>query len=374
MTSYPHFLVAISAVLFATVAPAQNKDSRAILIGQTFVETGPLASLSSEPLIGIRAMLNEVNTRGGIKGRPLELRQLDDAYDTAKAEENVKKFADAGAIAVLMPIGTSSAVGAIKAANQLKIPLIGAYTGAAPVVKFSEYSYPVRVSFDEEYRRIIDHLFTVGTTRIAFAHNDNPGARSAMEATKGFIEQRGQKMLTSVALKQDGSDAEDKAKALAKVDAQVIVLSATNPVVAKLIKAYRANSGAAQFYSFSFLNGKTLFKNIDVEASGTVISQVVPLPTNANIAIVAKYQAAMKKINQVDFSYGSLEGYIAAHILVMALERAGPNPGSASVKKALDNFQTIDIGGLELKYTPQAHHGLSFSELVILAKDGRYIR
>ncbi len=365
-----------SVVLFLLlcVSMAAQSQTKPIVIGQTYVKTGPLQSLSIEPLIGIKAMLNAVNAGGGVNGRPVELRQLDDAYDVAKASENVKTLVNEGAVGILMPIGTSSSVGALKAANELKVPMVGPYTGAGPVVKFSEYGFPVRISFDEEYSRIVNHLFTIGITRIAFAHNDNPGAKSAMESTARFISERGDKMVGSVAIKNDGSDADARAAELVKFQPKAVVLSATNDVTAKFITAYRAAGGETAFYSFSFLNGQKLHQDIQKAAAGVVVSQVVPYPWNAATPIIAEYQAAMKKMGAVDFSYGSLEGYVAAKVMVEGLKRAGANPTADSLHKGLESFKSLDLGGLAVSYRPGEHRGLTFSELSMLKSDGRYLR
>lgn len=371
MTSALRILASALALLAAVPAQA---DTKPILIGQTYVLSGPLASLGTEPLVGIRAMLKAVNAAGGVNGRLVELKQMDDAYDAARAADNVKKLEAEGAVAILMPIGTTSSIGALKAANELKIPLIAPYTGAGPVVKFSEYGFPVRISFDEEYGRIVNHLFTVGITRIAFAHNDNPGARSAMESTRKFIEERGSKMVGSAAIQNDGSDAEAKALELAKLKPTAIVLSATNAVSAKFIKAYRAAGAEARFYSFSFLNGQQLQKDIGADAVGVVVSQVVPYPWNPAMPILAEYQAAMKKLGATELSYGSLEGYVSTKVLIEGLKRAGANPSSESLKKSLESFKSLDLGGIFVRYGPTDHQGMTFSELSMLRKDGGYVR
>jgi ABC-type branched-subunit amino acid transport system substrate-binding protein len=369
-----HLLASALAALVLTLSPVAQAQTKPIVIGQTYVKTGPLASLSTEPLVGIRALFTTLNAGGGINGRPVELRQLDDAYDPAKGGENVKAFVNEGAVGILMPIGTSSSVGALKAANELKIPVVGPYTGAGPVVKFSEYGFPVRISFDEEYSRIVNHLFTIGISRIAFAHNDNPGARSAMESTQKFIAERGDKMVGSVAVKNDGSDAAERAAELARLKPKAVVLSATNDVAAKFITAYRAAGGETAFYSFSFLNGQKLFQDIRKDAAGVVISQVVPYPWNSAMPVIAEYQAAMKKIGATEFSYASLEGYVTAKVLVEGLKRAGPNPTAESLQKGLESFKTLDLGGIAVSYRPGEHRGLTFSELSMLKADGRYLR
>ena len=369
-----HLLASALAAFVVGLSPAAQAQTKPLLIGQTYVQTGPLASLSPEPLMGVRAMLNALNANGGINGRPVELRQLDDAYDPAKGAENVKTFVKEGAVGILMPIGTSSSVGALKAANELKIPVVGPYTGAGPVTKFSEYNFPVRISFDEEYSRIVNHLFTIGLSRIAFAHNDNPGARSALESTQKFIADRGEKMAGSVAIKNDGSDAAERAVELAKLKPKAVVLAVTNDVAAKFITAYRAAGGETAFYSFSFLNGQKLFQDIKKDAAGVVISQVVPYPWNSAMPVIAEYQAAMKKIGATEFSYASLEGYVAAKVMVEGLKRAGSNPTPDSLQKGLESFRTLDIGGIAVSYRPGEHRGLTFSELSMLKADGRYLR
>lgn len=374
MNAFARRLVPALLAIACSAAFSQPDGSSRIVVGQTYIKTGPLAGLSSEPLVGIRAMFEATNATGGIKGRLLELRQEDDGNDAGKAAANVTKFAQDGAVAILMPIGTTSSMGALKAANALKIPMVAPYTGAAPVVKFTEYGFPVRISFDEEYGRIVNHLFTVGLIRIGFAHNDNPGARSAMEATKRFIEERGHKMAGSVAIAQDGADAEKRAQELAVFRPNAIVLSATNTVAAKFIQAYRAAGAEARFYSFSFLNGQALHKSLGADAAGVVVSQVVPYPWNSTLPVVAEYQAAMKKIGQKDYSYGSLEGYLNAKVLVEALRRAGPNPGPEAVKRALEGMHSHDLGGVHIKYSPSEHTGLTFSELSMIRSDGGYLR
>jgi branched-chain amino acid transport system substrate-binding protein len=364
----------IVGALLLTISSTVYAQSKPILIGQTYVQSGPLAVLAAEPMIGIRALITEVNAGGGINGRLLEIKQLDDAFDTVRASDNVKQLVSEGAVAILMPIGTTSALGALKMANELKVPLVGPYTGASSVTKFSEYGFPVRISYDEEYARIVNHLFTLGIKKIAFAHNDNPGARSAMESAKKFIEQRGEKMVGSVALQNDASDAEAKAIELARLKPTAVIFGGTNPVIAKFMQAYRATGASTQFYAWSVLNGKLLHKAIGPDAAGTVVSQVMPYPWNSTMPLAKQYQAAMQKIGVKDLSYASLEGYVNAKVLVDGIKNAGFNPTAAAIKKSLETFKAHNLGGILVSYSPTEHTGLTFSELTMVRGDGNYAK
>jgi branched-chain amino acid transport system substrate-binding protein len=363
--------LALAALSPASFSAGPNDP---LVIGQTYVGSGPLAGLSTEPVLGIRAMFDSVNANGGVLGRRIEIRHADDGFDGERAAENVRKFAQSGVLAVIMPIGHSSSVGALKAANENKIPLVAPYSGAAAVVKFSEYGFPLRIGYEEEYERIVAHLFTLGINRIVFAYADTPGARAAMEVTRRSIELRGHKLLGSVVVKQDGSDALDKARELSVLKAQTVVLSLANSVAAPFIQGYRASGGAASFYSFSFLDGPSLYKAIGTDAADVVVSQVVPYPWGKSLPLIADYRNAMQKAGAKNLSYGSLEGYIAAKTLVEALKRAGPNPTPTTVKRALESFGSLDLGGLQIRYGPGEHAGLMYSELTLIRRDGGYAR
>jgi branched-chain amino acid transport system substrate-binding protein len=61
-------------------------------------------------------------------------------------------------------------------------------------------------------------------------------------------------------------------------------------------------------------------------------------------------------------------------VLVIALRRAGPNPTRVKVQQALDGMSKVDIGGLEISYSPTDHTGLDFVDLSIIGADGKFRR
>lgn len=344
------------------------------MIGQTMIATGPLAPLSQQPLLGIRAAFEAVNAKGGLFERKLELRQADDGYDAERAAANIRRFAEQGAVAILMPIGTTSSIGALKAANELKLPLLAPYSGARPVVRHSPYGFSLRISFEDEYRRLLDHMLPLGTQRIAFVYNDNPGARGAMESTRDLLGQRGIRMLGSAAVRQDAADAEIRAAEIARLQPQAVIFSCTTEVVGRFIAGYRAAGGYSSFYSFSFLNGSVPLKDIGESANGIVISQVVPFPWNNSLPLVREYQRAMRNAGNLELSYASLEGYIAARVLIEALRRTDARQVQPdNIRNALEGMSRLDLGGLVVNFGKNLHVGSEFSEISLLRKDGRYL-
>ncbi|KAB2967678.1 ABC transporter substrate-binding protein [Zoogloea sp.] len=370
------FLGAASLLLATPFRRLQAGDPHPpILIGQTVVESGPLASLSRQPLQGIRALVESVNAQGGIHERKLEILRADDAYDADKAAANVRRFADKGALAILMPIGTTPSVGALKAANELRIPLVGPYSGARPVARFSPYGFSLRISFEDEYRRLIEHMLPLGVNRIAFVHNDNPGARGAMEASRDILAQKGVSLLGSAAIRQDGGDAAERAAEIARLTPDAVLMCVTTEVASRFISSYKAAGGSSSFYSFSFLNGSVPLRDIGEGANGVVISQVVPFPWNTALPIVRDYQQAMRSAGIDELSHASLEGYIAARVLVEGLRRTPAKQLQPdSLKATLESMNRVDLGGFTLRFSKTLHAGSDFSELNLLRRDGRFVK
>lgn len=108
------------AALALVAACLQAHAAEPLRIGQTAILSGPLRGLGQEVTARLQAHVREVNARGGIGGRQIELVQLDDGFREEQAERNVARMAGEGVVALVMPIGTPPTLGAAwNAANPL---------------------------------------------------------------------------------------------------------------------------------------------------------------------------------------------------------------------------------------------------------------
>jgi ABC-type branched-subunit amino acid transport system substrate-binding protein len=72
-------------------------------------------------------------------------------------------------------------------------------------------------------------------------------------------------------------------------------------------------------------------------------------------------------------SYGSMEGYVTARVMVEALRRAGKNLTRASLIAALENMNDVDLDGFNLNFSPGNHNGTAFVDLTIVGRAGRFL-
>ncbi len=72
-----------------------------------------------------------------------------------------------------------------------------------------------------------------------------------------------------------------------------------------------------------------------------------------------------------------MEGYAAAKTLVLALKRAAKDKDGitrASFKRTLESFGEVDLGGIDLTYSPTDHTGLEYVDRSFIGADGTFRR
>ncbi|HXZ54374.1 MAG TPA: ABC transporter substrate-binding protein, partial [Burkholderiales bacterium] len=71
-------MAGFSALVFGQ---APGVTPKTILLGQSAAFTGPAAQLGIQLNIGTKAYFDHINAQGGIFGRKIELKTLDDRYE-----------------------------------------------------------------------------------------------------------------------------------------------------------------------------------------------------------------------------------------------------------------------------------------------------
>src|SRR5205814_2687723 len=119
---------------------AAARDDR-VVIGQTAPLSGPVADAFKGVLAGEKMAFEQINRKGGVNGRQVDLVLLDDGYDTRRTVENVKTLIERDNVVALTGLGSTAGVGAtLPSLLEKKVPLIGVYTGA-PILRTRHHPY-----------------------------------------------------------------------------------------------------------------------------------------------------------------------------------------------------------------------------------------
>ena len=121
--------VLVAAVVSASAEEGVSVDK--VVFGQAAALEGPASALGLGMKMGLEAAFAEVNKAGGVKGRKLELKSLDDGYEPTKSIEAIKKLLEEDRVfAIAGAVGTPTSVATQPIATAAGTPFIGAFTGA----------------------------------------------------------------------------------------------------------------------------------------------------------------------------------------------------------------------------------------------------
>ena len=121
-------LAAAALCLWALAAP---QLAHAWLIGQTSDFSGPTAPGVKENTAGALLYFKAVNARGGVHGRPVELRAMDDHFDPEQTRSTAAQLiADPAVLALFMIRGTPNVEAVLPLLAEHKIALVAPSTGA----------------------------------------------------------------------------------------------------------------------------------------------------------------------------------------------------------------------------------------------------
>ncbi len=347
-----------------------------ILLGQSAVLSGPLGPAMQGFNAGAKLAFDDANDKGGIAGRKVRLISLDDELKPERTVANYKTLlAEHKVFAFFGCVGSGGTVAVVPILKESNAPLIGNF-GLSDTAreKAKGVAYFVRATYGREATKLVQHLSTVGISRIAVAYLDNPGGQEVLALIKGAVLADGKvkDLAGEAAVKIDGSNAVAAGKALAAMNAQAIVLFMGGTPAAHLMLAIGEAGASPSFYGMSVVDGDQVAKTMGAKLRGLATSQVVPYPWSESDATVQAFHKHCETA-KLPVAYHVYEGHLNGLVVTEGLRRAGRNLTRASLHAAMHGLKAR-IGGIDFDYTGGNATGSRFVELVHVSSEGRYRR
>ncbi len=361
----------LAALLPATHVQAQQSD---IVLGHTGILTGPLGGPVKTMLAGALLAFGETNARGGIGGRNVRVVSLDDELKPDKAVANYGKLlSEHKAFAFFGCVGSGTTAAAARLLKESGAPTVGGFAVADSARKTTEgFGYFIRATSGREAEAIVQHLTTIGVSRIAVAHLDNPGGTEVLQLINAALAKHKLAVLAAAGVKGDSSNAAAAATTLAAVQPQAVLMYLGGPVGGNLMKAMWAINSHPSFYGLSIVPGELIAKVVGEKARGLAIAQIVPYPWNEVDPQVKEYRR-LAEAAKVPVGYYSFEGYVNALVMLDALKRAGRDANRARLHAAL-RATKYRLASMDVDFTGSQTTGSRFVELVQVTHEGRFVR
>ena len=350
-------------------------SSGRILFGQSAALTGPAGELGREFRLGILAAFREVNGRGGVHGRQLELVSLDDAYEPEAAIANTRKLIEEDQVfALIGAVGTPTSRSAAPIAAAAGVPYIAPFTGAG-LLRNAELKNVVnlRASYDQETEEIVARLLgDLGVQRIGVLYQDDSFGRAGLIGAERGLLRRG---LEPVALGTFVRNSTAVKKAVLDLRAgspEAVILVGPYKPVATAIAWSRRIGFDPVFVTISFSGGNALARELGDIAEGVFVTQVVPFPTDA-VRIARSYRRALAAhAPEAEPGFVSFEGYLAGRLTIVGLQRCGDALNRARFLDSVLHGNRISLDGFSLRFDDGDNQGSDRVFLTVIGKGGRY--
>jgi branched-chain amino acid transport system substrate-binding protein len=347
---------------------------REILIGQTITLEGGRNAYGTAVADGVKLQVDEVNAAGGVNGRRIVLRVLDDDNKPATAEANARQLIADGAFVLFGCVEGGPSTAVAKVASEAGVPLFGPMAGSPGLRRpHLPMVFPVRAEHREEFRALLAHGKSIGMSRAAFWHADSDTGRQHLENVRLATQELGLELVAATPFRSDIDDAALAAMVdtFARARAQMVFNHGSSGLYTRLIRQAHERGLRATFMGVNSGSAQ-IAKALGPLGHGMVFAQVMPSPWEGKHEISREYQAAVQRARPgSDLSYGALEGFATAKALVRALQAAGAQPTRASFVQALYATR-MDLGGLTARWQPGNHEGSRFVDLAMARGDGRF--
>ena len=348
-----------------------------IVIGQSAALSGPVKALGEDFRRGALLYFDNVNARGGVAGRQLELRTLDDGYEPERCAANTRRLIDEGAAVLFGYIGTPTSLAALPLATAARVPFVAPFSGADALRNpFNRYAFHVRASYFDETAEIVKQATGIGIRRLGvFSQNDSYG-QSGLAGVTRALKVQGLAPVGLGTVERNTVDVEAAVKSVLAGNPEAIVQISAYKACAAFIRAARAAGFTGTFYNVSFVGTKALAEELGPMARGVIVSQVMPFPYSASTPVSGDYLAAGKAAagDRFEPTYTSIEGYVAARALIAGLRHAGGSPTAEAIVKGLESLRDADLGGFYVDFSAQKHAGSKLVDLTILTETGQVRR
>lgn len=363
-------LAGAAAVLAAPVLRAQGER---LVLAQSAPFTGPAAQLGIQFHAGAKLYLDQVNAQGGVNRRAVELVKADDGYEPDRCAENTRKLLNDDPLALFGYIGTPTSLAALPLATAGKAPFFAPFTGAMGLRQpFNRYAFHVRASYNDETALIVRQLTSLGLKKIAVFYQNDAYGKAGLDGVELALSQQNAKPVAKATVERNSVDVAAAVKAIVPSQPDAIVQIGAYKACAAFIRAAKAAGFGGTFFNVSFVGTQALADELGKDGAGVVVSQVMPSPYNAARPIAREFADAVKKAGgdyQANFS--SMEGYLAAKVMVDGMRRAGGKLSRDTLITALEGMGSQSYGGFTVTFSPTDHVASSFVELSMLTGDGR---
>lgn len=342
---------------------------RGLVVGQLVDFSAAQQDVSKDFLIGSRAAWQDINARGGIRGRQVTHLALETDGTPAGLRAALSEAMNNPACLVL-----SGSVGDLLASQVAALSRQGGMdiAHAAPWLQNSslevdDKTFPIFASRQEQIAHALKNLSVMGVKVL--------GAVYAGVREHAAYHQEVERIAVSLQLGlqsfQGGGDVRQLGLKLTPGTPAVLLFVGGTPELAQFTQGLEKQSRQRYVIALADVNLQTLMQMGSARGTPVIATQAVPM-VNASLPVVRQYRETLARLFDEAPNPLSLAGFIAARYTFEVLNAMEGPMTRPAVLSSFQQRANINVGGFRVAFNPQRRSGTYVTQSM-MTPDGRLI-
>lgn len=378
VTRLLHLLVVLALLVPFAVGCAGSSGAEPYKIGALFAVTGFNAPLGTPEKETALMLEEQINAKGGIKGRKVQVIVYDTESDETKAVTYAKRLIEQdNVLAIVGPSSTGESLALIDTVEKAKVPLISAAASAKIVQPVRPYVFKTPQSDSLAVDEVYDYLKKKGITKIALLTSSGGFGTTGKEALETAAPKAGMQIVAAETFGDKDTDMTVQLTKIRGTDAGAIVVWGTNPGPALIAKNARqlgikvpiVNSHGIANKEFIDLAGEAA-NGIVFPAGKLIVAKDLPDDDPQKQLLLAYSRDFEAKYKKGANTFGG-HAYDGLQMVFKALENGADT--REKIRNEIEKLQGfVGTGGI-FNMSPQDHNGLGKGSFVMVKiVDGKW--
>jgi len=341
-----------------------------IKMGVAGPHSGDLASYGIPTIKAAELVVKDINAKGGILGKPVELIVEDDVCKPEVATNTATKLVGEGVNVVLGHICSGATKAALGIYKDTKIVTMSPSATNPALTQSGDYPNFFRTiaSDDAQARLEVDFALDIlKVKKIAVLHDKGDYGKGLAEFAKGFIEEDPRAELVLYEGVTPGAmDYSAVVQKIKRSNADAVIFGGYHPEASKIVTQMRRKKMKAYFISDDGVKDDTFIKVAGKYAEGVYATG--PKDVSSNPMAIAANEAHRQAYGEDPGAF-FLNAYAAALALLHGIENAGSTDYDAITKALRTQYVETPLGAIRFDEKGDAT-GVGFS--MYRVKNGAY--
>ena len=372
------FALAAAACAGGASSSSTSAPSGPIKIGLLTSLTGNYAPLGTNDKLAAQQMADQVNSKGGINGRKVELDIVDDGSDANQTVVQLTRLIDDGVVAIEGPPQSTAELAIKPLVNEKKIPDVSVGAADQQVLPPTPYMWQTTPLSSQVATACLKFLQQQGKSRLAMlTDTKNAYAIAGHDSAQQKLGQYGLSLVDDETFETSQTNFGPQIAKIqaAKPDFLLVWATGAPPVV--ITKQWAAASTgiplmmtAAEASPLYLTPSGAAAEGVYVQATLGVVGQSVPAG-NKYKHLIDQFATPFQQANNIWPPQFAWDSMIAMSFLFDAIKRKGAT--SEGIRSGLDSI-SLDTPQGHYAYSPQKHYGMpDSSNLMSQVKNGQFV-